>query len=56
MLKKLMMNTQSKVKDKNAPNTACTGQVRAFARTFGILALTADWRLAALSAKSRYCR
>jgi hypothetical protein len=27
---------------KNAPNTACTGQVRAFAHTFGSVAPTAD--------------
>jgi len=37
-----MMNTQSNVKDKNAIITACTGQVRAKARTFGIMAPKSD--------------
>ena len=28
--------------EARAPNTACTGQVRGFVRTFGIMAPTAD--------------
>ena len=45
-----------KVHAQKQPNTACTGQVRAFAHTFGIQPQRRIRRLVALSAKSRPCR
>jgi hypothetical protein len=37
-----LRSLQVKVLGQNRPNTACTGQVRGFARTFGVAAPTAD--------------
>lgn len=38
--------------DSKPPNTACNGQVREFARTFGILPQRRIWRLVVFPAKS----